>query len=199
VILGVTFTSNDLADLSHSHDRARRRFPDGAHRNLAQAAREKWQAEMGGEHAKTVLTPRTIRTGVRSVDARDRFLSDDPAVPLATASVSGFDWRRRAETRTVLLVAVGVAGIVATAVTAWAVANSPILVGRSGDVIWRGLFVARADCCHPRRSITVDDHPRLLGAVREAAARGQPASGYQDDLKNVTRLAPPLGRIARSG
>ena len=27
-------------------------------------------------------------------------------------------------------------------VTVWAVANSPILVNRSGDVIWRGLFVA---------------------------------------------------------
>jgi hypothetical protein len=41
-----------------------------------------------------------------------------------------------------VLVAVGVAGIVATAVPAWAVANSPILVDRSGDVIWRSLFVA---------------------------------------------------------
>lgn len=46
------------------------------------------------------------------------------------------------ETRRVVLVAVGVAGIVATAVTAWAVANSPILVERSGDVVWRSLFVA---------------------------------------------------------
>ncbi len=61
---------------------------------------------------------------------------------MATASVSGLDWRRRTETPGLVLVAVGVAGIVATAVTAWAVANSPILVNRSGDVIWRSLFVA---------------------------------------------------------
>lgn len=61
---------------------------------------------------------------------------------VATASVSGLDWRRRTETPGLVLVAVGVAGIVATAVTAWAVANSPILVNRSGDVIWRSLFVA---------------------------------------------------------
>jgi signal transduction histidine kinase len=41
-----------------------------------------------------------------------------------------------------VLVAVGVAGVAATVVTAWAVATSPILVNRSGDVIWRSLFVA---------------------------------------------------------
>ena len=41
-----------------------------------------------------------------------------------------------------VVVAVGVAGIVATGVTAWAVANSPILVNRSGDAIWRSSFVA---------------------------------------------------------
>jgi hypothetical protein len=41
-----------------------------------------------------------------------------------------------------VLVAVGVAGVVATGVTAWAVANSPILVNRPSDAIWRSLFVA---------------------------------------------------------
>ncbi len=61
---------------------------------------------------------------------------------MATASPTGLDWRRRADTRAVVLVAVGVAGIVATAVTAWAVANSPILVDRPPDAIWGSLFVA---------------------------------------------------------
>lgn len=41
-----------------------------------------------------------------------------------------------------MLLGIGVAGVVATGVTAWAVANSPILVNRTGDVIWRSLFVA---------------------------------------------------------
>ena len=34
------------------------------------------------------------------------------------------------------------AGTLATIVTAWAVANSPILVGTTADVIWRSLFVS---------------------------------------------------------
>ena len=61
---------------------------------------------------------------------------------MATASVSGLDFRRRAETRTVVLVAVGVAGIVATAVTVWAVARSPILADPKSVSVWRGLIVA---------------------------------------------------------
>ena len=52
------------------------------------------------------------------------------SISVATASVSRLDWRRRAAPRALVLVAVGVAGIVATALTAWAVANSPILVDR---------------------------------------------------------------------
>ncbi len=41
-----------------------------------------------------------------------------------------------------MLVAAGVAGIVATALTAWAVANSPILVDPKSVSIWRALVVA---------------------------------------------------------
>ena len=40
-----------------------------------------------------------------------------------------------------MLVATGIAGVVATCATAWAVAKSPILVNPTGDVIWRSLFV----------------------------------------------------------
>ena len=61
---------------------------------------------------------------------------------MATASVSRLDWRRRAAPRALVLVAVGVAGIVATALTAWAVANSPILVDPKSVSIWRALVVA---------------------------------------------------------
>lgn len=41
-----------------------------------------------------------------------------------------------------MLAAVGVAGVIATAATAWTVAKSPILVGRTADAVWRSLFVA---------------------------------------------------------
>ncbi len=61
---------------------------------------------------------------------------------MATASVSGFRVGRRSASDALVLAAIGVAGAVATAATAWAVANSPILVARTGDVIWRSLFVA---------------------------------------------------------
>ena len=61
---------------------------------------------------------------------------------MATAAVSRLEWRKRTETSVFVLLAVGVAGTAATALTAWAVANSPILVNRSGDAIWRSLFVA---------------------------------------------------------
>ena len=61
---------------------------------------------------------------------------------MATTSVTRLNWRGRTETSAFVLLAVGAAGTVATAVTAWAVANSPILVNRSGDAIWRSLFVA---------------------------------------------------------
>jgi len=61
---------------------------------------------------------------------------------MATTSVTGLEWSRRSDRRMFVLVAVGLAGAVATALTAWAVANSPILVDRTGDVVWRSLFVA---------------------------------------------------------
>ena len=64
------------------------------------------------------------------------------SISVATASVSRLDWRRRAGPRALVLVAVGVAGIVATALTAWAVANSPILVHAKSVWIWRALIVA---------------------------------------------------------
>ena len=61
---------------------------------------------------------------------------------MATASFSRPDWRRRSAPRALVLVTVGVAGIVATALTAWAVANSPILVHAESVWIWRALVVA---------------------------------------------------------
>ncbi len=61
---------------------------------------------------------------------------------MATASISALPWTQRSDLRAVVLVAVGAAGALATAATVWAVAHSPILVDRTGDVVWRGLFVA---------------------------------------------------------
>jgi signal transduction histidine kinase len=59
-----------------------------------------------------------------------------------TASLSGpVGWSRSVE-RTLVVSAAGVAGVLATAVTAWAVANSPVLVDPSSLVAWRSLFVA---------------------------------------------------------
>src|SRR3954453_23876271 len=78
-------------------------------------------------------------------DASDRWPREDAAresIWVATASVSRRDWRRRAAPRAFVLVAVGVAGIGATAVTAWAVANSAILVDPKSVSIWRALVVA---------------------------------------------------------
>ena len=61
---------------------------------------------------------------------------------MATASVPGLEWTRRSERRVLVLVTVGAAGIVATAVTAWAVSGSPILVDPMGVAVWRSLVVA---------------------------------------------------------
>ena len=61
---------------------------------------------------------------------------------MAIASVSRPDWRTHAETRTLVVVAVGLAGIVATALTVWAVARSPTLVAPDSVSVWRGLIVA---------------------------------------------------------
>ena len=63
-------------------------------------------------------------------------------VEAGTASHSPLQVSRRDESRAVVLIAVAVAGTLATIVTAWAVANSPILVDRAADVIWRSLFVS---------------------------------------------------------
>jgi hypothetical protein len=57
------------------------------------------------------------------------------AGPVATASFSKVSFARRSDLRAVVLVAVGVAGALATSVTVLAVANGPILVDRSGDGI----------------------------------------------------------------
>ena len=61
---------------------------------------------------------------------------------MATAALPGLERRQRSEAHVFVLVAVGVAGAVATAVTAWAVARSPILVGPDVVAIWRRLVVA---------------------------------------------------------
>ena len=57
-------------------------------------------------------------------------------------SVSGLESGRRSEMRVVVVLAVGAAGAVATGLTAWAVARSPILVDPMSLSIWRSLVVA---------------------------------------------------------
>jgi hypothetical protein len=49
---------------------------------------------------------------------------------------------RRTE-RALVVTAVGAAGVVATAVTGWAVTNSPTLVEPASFAVWRSPFVAR--------------------------------------------------------
>ena len=61
--------------------------------------------------------------------------------PMATSSVSGLEWSRRSEMRVFVVLAVGVAGAVATAVMAWVTARSPILVD-PGIWVWQASFVA---------------------------------------------------------
>src|SRR3984885_1974528 len=61
---------------------------------------------------------------------------------MATASVPGLERSSRSDPRVFVLLAVGVAGAVATAVTAWAVSGSPILVDPMGVAVWRSLVVA---------------------------------------------------------
>ena len=51
-------------------------------------------------------------------------------------------WRSESFLRAFAPIAIGVAGAVATALTAWAVARSPILVDPKGTSIWRSLLVA---------------------------------------------------------
>jgi signal transduction histidine kinase len=62
-------------------------------------------------------------------------------LPVATASASKLGWSLGEHARAFVLVTVCIAGVVATAVTAWAVASSPILVDASGDAVWRSLIV----------------------------------------------------------
>jgi signal transduction histidine kinase len=61
---------------------------------------------------------------------------------MATASVPGLERTQRTEVRLLGALAIGVVGIAATALTAWAVARSPILVDRIPISIWRALIVA---------------------------------------------------------
>ena len=61
---------------------------------------------------------------------------------MTTSSVRASEVSRRSESRAVVLTAVAVAGTLATSVTAWAVANSPILADSAVDAIWRSLFVS---------------------------------------------------------
>ena len=61
---------------------------------------------------------------------------------MATASVSGVEASRRSEMSVAVALAVGAAGVVATALTAWAVARSPTLVDPMSLSIWRGVIVA---------------------------------------------------------
>jgi signal transduction histidine kinase len=61
---------------------------------------------------------------------------------MATASVSGLGLDRRTESRAFVLLTVGGAGAVASGVTGWAVARSPILVDPMSVAIWRSLVVA---------------------------------------------------------
>ena len=51
-------------------------------------------------------------------------------------------WRSESLPRAFALIAIGVAGVVATALTAWAVSRSPILVDPKGVSFWRSLVVA---------------------------------------------------------
>src|SRR4051795_7586641 len=60
---------------------------------------------------------------------------------MATAAVSRLKGTRRNEASVSVLLAVGAAGAVATGLTAWAVARSPILVDPKSVSIWRALVV----------------------------------------------------------
>jgi signal transduction histidine kinase len=61
---------------------------------------------------------------------------------MATAAVPGLERSSRSDLRVFVLLAVGVAGAVATALTAWAVSGSPILADPMGIAVWRSLVVA---------------------------------------------------------
>ena len=63
-------------------------------------------------------------------------------VHAGTPSFSGVSWRRRSRLRTVVLLAITVAGLIVFAATVWAVAASRILVHRTGDVVWGVVFAA---------------------------------------------------------
>jgi signal transduction histidine kinase len=71
------------------------------------------------------------------------FRSKEEGSPLTTAtSASGLQVNRREDSAVLAMVAVGIAGAVATGLTAWAVARSPILAAPGSVAIWRALIVA---------------------------------------------------------
>src|SRR6478752_6942662 len=61
---------------------------------------------------------------------------------IASVAGSGREGTRRTEASVALLLGVGAAGAVATGLTAWTVARSPILVDAKSVSIWRALVVA---------------------------------------------------------
>ena len=103
---------------------------------------------------------------------------------MATASASRLDWRRRAPPRPPVLVAVGVAGIVATALTAWAVANSPILVHPRSDAIWRSLFVAE----YVAVVRTSGGGAPRAGWARSSPALGSSSDGVAERIRRAARV-----------
>lgn len=60
---------------------------------------------------------------------------------MTTASVSGMGLGRQGDAHVFATFGLAVGGVAAAAVTVWAVARSPILVGASGDAAWRGVYV----------------------------------------------------------
>jgi signal transduction histidine kinase len=61
---------------------------------------------------------------------------------MAVADVAGLDWTRRSERRVPVALAVGVAGLIAVGITAWAAASSTTLVDSWGLALWRSGIVA---------------------------------------------------------
>jgi len=61
---------------------------------------------------------------------------------MAVADVAGLDWTRRNEPRVPVALAVGVAGLIAAGITAWATASSTTLVDPWGLALWRSGIVA---------------------------------------------------------
>lgn len=105
------------------------------------AASLSWAGRCGVTGLDDGLVPSAFRSGVTRASVVTLCL-ECRSSSVATASVSGRMGNRRIDRGALVLAAVGVAGVIATAATAWTVAKSPILVGRTADAIWRSLFVA---------------------------------------------------------